>query len=266
MGRFTEKLKSMNNTTAVLLAVGAATGILLVNPVQVVKPGERGVVVRLGEVQPVVLKEGPQTLVPFVDKLVRVDVGSKKSEVRAQADLGNGWSLEVVTLVNYHVDYPQAANVYKNYKDKVESGAVVPGVTSAVQSLAKVYPTNGMLASWKSSAQQRLVDTVKETLAKRGLVVESVAVTKLQATNPEAAKAVAPETKPVQVAPVELESLGQAARWSEMKKQGLSSSEFVELERIRMEGESRRLAIEKWDGNIPGDTGGILQSLIGVKR
>lgn len=110
---------------AVILAVLVAV-VVVFGSVRVIRPDERGVVFRYGRALPRAREPGKTSIVPVIDRLKRVAVGTRVAEVPVG---------EVVTRDN--VTMSVGAAVYVRVVDPVQATVSVADYLSAVSQLAQ---------------------------------------------------------------------------------------------------------------------------------
>ena len=91
------------------ITIGLIALIIILGSFGTVGAGERGVLLQFGAVQDKVFGEGLYLKIPFIQKVVKIDVKIQKDEVPASA---SSKDLQVVTskiALNYHLD-PGAVN------------------------------------------------------------------------------------------------------------------------------------------------------------
>ena len=77
--------------------------ILAVNPFVIVGPGERGIVLNFGAVQPMVWNEGIHVKIPFVQRVILMDVRVHKSQTEAESVSKDLQDTHSTVAVNYHI-------------------------------------------------------------------------------------------------------------------------------------------------------------------
>ena len=91
------------------IAIGLVAFIIIIGAFGTVGAGERGVLLQFGAVQDKIFGEGLYFKIPFIQKVVKIDVKIQKDEVGSSA---SSKDLQVVTseiALNYHLD-PGAVN------------------------------------------------------------------------------------------------------------------------------------------------------------
>ncbi|KKL80826.1 hypothetical protein LCGC14_2000890 [marine sediment metagenome] len=234
-------------------------------PFAIVGPGERGVVIRLGAVQEVVLGEGFHFIVPVVDKVLLMDVTIKKSETDARAASSDIQDTRSTIALNYHVDPENANTVYQKYRMEYKSRIIDPAVQEAVKAVTARYNATDLITR-RADVREDIKDLLRERLAKSNIIVDDFNIIAFE-FSAEFSKAIEAKQTAEQFAikaendlvRIEIEAKQTIARAQaeaeslRLQKQNISK-DLIELRRI----EAQIRAIEKWDGRMPSVTGGAM--------
>ncbi len=234
-------------------------------PFAIVGPGERGVVIRLGAVQPVVLGEGFHFIVPVVDKVLLMDVTIKKSETDARAASSDIQDTRSTIALNYHVDPENANTVYQKFRMEYKSRIIDPAVQEAVKAVTARYNATDLITR-RADVREDIKDLLRERLAKSNIIVDDFNIIAFE-FSAEFSKAIEAKQTAEQFAikaendlvRIEIEAKQTIARAQaeaeslRLQKQNISK-DLIELRRI----EAQIKAIDKWDGRMPSVTGGAL--------
>ncbi len=234
-------------------------------PFAIVGPGERGVVVRLGAVQEMVLGEGFHFIVPVVDKVLLMDVTIKKSETDARAASSDIQDTRSTIALNYHVDPENANIVYQQFRYEYKNRIIDPAVQEAVKAVTARYNATDLITR-RADVREDIKDLLRERLAKSNIIVDDFNIIAFE-FSAEFSKAIEAKQTAEQFAikaendlvRIEIEAKQTVARAQaeaeslRLQKQNISK-DLIELRRI----EAQIRAIEKWDGRLPSVTGGAM--------
>ena len=234
-------------------------------PFAIVGPGERGVVIRLGAVQPTVLGEGFHFIVPVVDKVLLMDVTIKKSETDARAASSDIQDTRSTIALNYHVDPENANIVYQQFRNEYKNRIIDPAVQEAVKAVTARYNATDLITK-RADVREDIKDLLRERLAKSNIIVDDFNIIAFE-FSAEFSKAIEAKQTAEQFAikaendlvRIEIEAKQTVARAQaeaeslRLQKQNISK-DLIELRRI----EAQIRAIEKWDGRLPSVTGGAM--------
>lgn len=235
----------------------------------VVKPGQRGVKVFLGEVTPQAVPEGLVWHAPILTNVVKVSVQQTTSELKAECYSSDLQQVEMNIKVLYRIPESQVVTLYQKYSGDVFGSLVAPRVQESLKEVTALKTAENIvkerekikadalaLAKGKVGELVEIVDIVieNETLSKElETAIESKMVQQQEAAKAEFLK---------QKARVEAET-------ALIKAQGEANAIRVRSEALSKNPEVIQLMIaEKWDGKAPlvvgnGSSGANLMLPIG---
>ncbi|EHL08952.1 SPFH/Band 7/PHB domain protein [Desulfitobacterium hafniense DP7] len=239
--------------------------ILALDAFVIVNAGQRGIVLQLGAVRPIVLTEGLHFKIPFVQSVVPMEVRVQKSQSEQTAASKDLQIVTTTVAVNFHLDPIQVNKLYQNVGLSYGERIVDPAIGEAVKAITAQY-TAEELISKRSEVSAKIKETLASKLATYYMVLDEINITEFkfsqefnnaieqkQIAEQQALKAnldlqrIEIEAKQkVEQAKAEAESL-------RLQKQEVTP-ELVQLREI----EAKIKAIEKWDGKLPNVTGGAV--------
>lgn len=239
--------------------------LILLNPFVIVGPGERGVVLTFGAVEDYVFDEGLHFRIPFVQKIVIMDVKVHKSQTDAAAASKDLQFTHSTIAVNYHI-LPEKANwVYqnigKNYKEKV----IDPAVQEVVKAVTARY-TAVELITQRERVREEIMELLKKRLMAYNIVVDDFSIVNFEFSQ-QFTQAIEAKQTAEQLALKAQRDLERVKIEAEQKiTQARAEAEALRLQKENVTPELIKLrmieaslkAIEKWDGHLPKITGGII--------
>lgn len=249
-------------------AIVALILVLVLNPFVIVGPGERGVVLNFGAVQPVVLGEGLHIRVPIMQSIVLMDVKVQKVQTEADAASKDLQDTHSIIALNYHV-LPESANVvYQTiglaYADRVIAPAmqeVIKGVTAGYTAIE--------LITQREKVRNEVRLAIHERLARYNIVVDDFSIVNFS-FSPQFSQAIEAKQTAEQLALKAQRDLERIRIEAEQKiAQAKAEAEALRLQKQEVtkelvalrEIEVQQKAIEKWDGRLPNVTGGAMPFL-----
>jgi regulator of protease activity HflC (stomatin/prohibitin superfamily) len=235
------------------------------NSFVIVNAGQRGIVLQLGAVKPLVLNEGLHFKVPFVQEIVLVDVRVQKSQSEQTAASKDLQIVTTTTAINFHIE-PSAANkLYQNVGLSFVERIVDPFIGEAVKAVTAQY-TAEELISKRSEVSSKIKENLASKLTTYYIILDEINITEFK-FSPEFNNAI--EQKQV---------AEQQALKANLDLQRIEIEAKQKIEQAKAEAESLRLqkqevspdllklreieaqmrAIEKWDGKLPNVTGGTV--------
>jgi regulator of protease activity HflC (stomatin/prohibitin superfamily) len=252
------------NNIGLNLALYITGGIVLLfvaiflKPFAIVNAGERGVVMRLGQVQDTVLSEGIHPIVPIVTSVKRLSVRVQKNDFKADAASKDLQKVTTELTVNWHMDPRRVNKIYQQVGDseQIVNGIVTPAVSEVLKA-ATAKKTAEEIITKRTELKDEIDNNLKKRLAAYGLLVDDVSLVNFS-FSPEFSKAI--ESKQI---------AEQEAKQAEFVALKATKDAEAEVNRAKGQAEAQRLqrqtltpellqkqAIEKWNGQFPTVMGG----------
>jgi prohibitin 2 len=244
-----------------LMFVGILFLLYLFAPFAVVPAGNRGVITTFGKVSDGVLDEGIHFRIPIAQTVHLVDVRIQKGEGEGDAASRDMQSVHTRVALNYHINPAEAAVVFRELGQAAGERIILPAVQEAVKAATAQY-TAEELISKRPEVRDRIKALLAERLVKHGVMVDEFSIVNFSFSKSFSesieAKVRAEQEKlkaerDLQRIKVEAEQKIASAR-AEAEALKLQRQEVTaELLRLR-EIENQRIAIEKWNGQLPSVT------------
>lgn len=262
-----EKSKKSFPTLSKILAF-LVLFLIFFTPFVVVNAGERGVLMKLGQVQDEILAEGFHWIIPVVHTVKRLSVRVQKQEISAEASSKDLQDVFADVALNWHIIPEETHIIFQQIGD--ETAVVERILNPAVEEVLKA-----VMAKY----------TAEEIITKRGEVKAGVdeALT-VRLTNYHVA------VDDISLVHVHFsERFGDAVEAKQVAEQEAKKAEFIALKAskeaeakvnlARGEAEAQRLvretlnqdillkqAIERWNGNLPLIVGKDNPKLLDLSR
>lgn len=221
-------------------------------------PGERGVLMTFGAVQPGVLDPGLHPKLPFVQSVARMDVqvqNSQSTETAASLDLQN---VSTTVATNWHILPGDAEWVYQHIGSEPElmRKVIRPAISNAVKAVTAHYNAQDLIVE-RDQVRNQIEDQIRAALEPFRVVVDAVNITDFHFSREFAA---AIEEKQV------AQQRALQARYDLQKAKVLAQQKIVEA---TAQAQAQKLlqttltpelieqqAITKWNGHLPEVVGG----------
>jgi regulator of protease activity HflC (stomatin/prohibitin superfamily) len=261
-----EKGKQVKSMKGLIVAIVVALIIFfIINPFVIVGPGERGVVLNFGAVQPAVFGEGLHLRIPGVQKVVKLDVRVQKSQTGAESVSKDLQDTHSTIAVNYHV-LPEKANwVYQNlgreYKDRI----IDPAVQEVVKAITAKY-TAVELITQREKVRTEIKELLGQRLVGYNIVIDDFSIVNFKFSQ-QFTQAIESKQTAEQFALKARQDLVRIQIEAEQKiAQAKAEAEALRLQKANITPELVKLrqieasmkAIEKWDGHLPKVTSGAV--------
>lgn len=241
--------------------------ILIFGSVGTIGAGERGILLQFGAVKDKVFDEGLYFKIPFVHKVVTMDVKIRKDEVPASA---SSKDLQIVTskiALNYHLA-PDSVNkiwqeVGKNYNQRI----IAPAIQEAVKATTAKFTAEELIIK-REDVKEQIKLNLRERLAEHYIVVDEINITSFdfsEAFN-EAIEAKVTAEQLKLKAERDLERIKIESDQKIAEAVGKAQAIRIEAQALRSNPKVVELRwIEKWNGEVP-QYWGQASPFIGLNR
>lgn len=209
-----------------------------------VKSGEVGLKVRFGKIVDTSISEGINFKVPYIEKIVRVDIKVQKSELSIESSTKDMQIINTSVAVNYRVDSNKASYLYKTVGNTYEETVLQPAIKESIKSAIAQYNAEEITTK-RGEVSASCLEAIQHKVEKYGIVVEDFNLTDFSFSE-EYTKAI--EEK--QVAEQNLEKAKLEAETKITKAKGESDANSL-LEKTLTDKILMEKFIEKWNGELP---------------
>ena len=258
-------IKKNANTVTVLVVIAVIVSFSALSCFVIVNPGHRGVLIQMGAVQETVLGEGLRFKMPFIQRVVHMNVQVQKLESQQSASSRDLQVITTTCAVNYHLEPTSVNRLYQeiglNYAERI----VNPAISESLKAVTAQY-TAEELISRRSEVGMNIKDVLTEKLASYYIVLDEVNLTEFtfsdefnaaieqkQIAEQQALKASLDLQRIEIEAQQKVEQAKAEAESLRLQRQEVTA-DLIELRKI----EAQMEAIRKWDGHLPTVTGGAM--------
>jgi regulator of protease activity HflC (stomatin/prohibitin superfamily) len=262
------------------VAIGAALALLtcvalLSSAVAIVPAGYRGVLTTLGKPSMQVYGEGAHLRVPLLQQMNLMDVRVARREGEGDAASRDLQSVRVKVILNYHLDPAAAVQAFRDIAPSTEELAVRiidPARPEAFKAVTARFTAEELIGR-RAEVREQIAALLREKMQRHGLVLDEFAIANF-AFSPSFTSAI--EAK-VNAEQEKLKADRDLMRIRVEAEQRIASA-HAEAESLRLQRqevtplllelrrtENERLAIHKWNGQLPTTTlGGNTQPLLNL--
>lgn len=248
--------KSLSIAATVLSAILALS--LIFKPFAIVNAGERGVLMRFGQVQEKILDEGIHPIIPIVNSVQKLSVRVQKHQIPAQAASKDLQDVFTDVALNWHIEAPQANTVFQQVGDEREvvQRIINPAVEEVLKAVMARYTAEEIITK-RGEVKAGVDESLTSRLANYNIDVDDISLVSVHFS----------------------QRFSEAVEAKQIAEQDAKKAEFValkaskdaeaEVNRAQGQAEAQRLlrenltseilqkqAIEKWDGHFPTVLGG----------
>ncbi len=248
----------MNSNAKLVVGLFIAVIVLflfvIINPMVIVRAGERGVLLKWGAVQGRVLSEGIHWVMPIRDDVEKVNVQTQKIEASTASYSKDIQTVTVALALNYHIKPELAGKIWQEVGKDFQARLIDPAIQEAVKSATAKFTAQELVEQ-----RPKVKDEIKVELLNRlnsYFVVDEFSITNFDFSD---AYEGAVEAKQVaQQKAFEQENISKQI--DEQAKQRVTTAR-AEAEAIKIQAEAitqqggrdyvQLKAIEKWSGELP---------------
>ena len=228
--------------------------VLIANfPFGTIGAGERGVQLRFGAVTGRVFDEGLYFRIPFVEKIVKMDVKIQKDEVEAPAASKDLQTVRSVVALNYHLDPNEVATVFQEIGLEYNARIIAPSLQEAVKAGTAEFTAEELITK-RPEVRERIKVLLIEKLTPRGIILDEFNIVEFEfsATFNEAIEAKVTAEQDALAAQNKLERVKFEALQRIEEAKGKAQAITIESQALRNNPQVLQLrSLEKWDGKLP---------------
>lgn len=161
-----EKMEKNGIAGIVTVVVLFVIAILMCNPIVVVGVGERGVKVTLGKVSPESLGEGMHFIMPYVQKIARMDVKTQKYNTQTHVYTKDIQQAKISYVVNYNLLADSAYRMYQEVGMDYVSKVINPVLEGSIKDVIGKWNAQDLVANREEATNDILVK-LREQLNER---------------------------------------------------------------------------------------------------
>lgn len=229
--------------------------ILFFGSFKTIKSGEVGIKTRFGKVVNTQMNEGINFKVPFIEKIVKMNIRVQKIEIDTTSASKDLQDVNMKIAVNYRVNADRATNLYKNVGTNFQETILQPAIHESIKAVTSKYTAEELITN-RSEVSVECMKTLQEKVEKYGLSIDNFNITNFSFSE-EFNKAI--EEK--QVAEQKVLTAKQ-----ELEKEKIEADKKIvkaEAEKKANELKQQTLTdniikekfIEKWNGELPKASG-----------
>lgn len=254
----------------IIIVVGVLFLFFVLKPWAQVGAGQRGVVLNFGAVQDIVLEEGIHFRTPIMQDIILIDVKIQKVVTDAKSSSSDLQDVDMAVALNYNI-IPENANiVYQTIGTDYKSRIIDPAIQEVMKAVSARYTAEELITK-RPVVSSEMREALKERLLEANISVVAFSIINFsfsqtftdaieakQTAEQNALKAKRDLDRILVEADQTIAAATAEAEALRLQKMNISP-DLIELRKI----EAELKAIEKWNGVLPGVTGGAVP-FIGV--
>lgn len=152
--------------------------VLLFNTISIIKPGEIGIIIRMGKVNRVV-DSGVMVKIPFIEKRIRMNTRIQKENVTSTAVTQDLQDVNAELALNYSINKDSALELYKSVGIDYKDNIVIPVLHESFKAGTAKYSAEGIITK-RSEAKEEILTVIKDRLNDYGIVVSDLNIVNLE--------------------------------------------------------------------------------------
>lgn len=237
----------------ILLAAVILIIVMVQFPFGTIPAGHRGVLLRFNAVTGTIFDEGLYFRIPFIQSIVKMDCRVEISEVPAAAASSDLQTVTSTVAINYHLDPPFTAGIYKDVGNRYRSILIAPALQETFKASTAKFTAEELITK-RAEVREQIKSLLRERLISRGLIVDEVNIVNFDfsRTFNDAIEAKVTAEQQALAAKNKLEQIKYEAQQAIETAKGKAEALRVEASAIRENPQILELrALEKWNGVLP---------------
>lgn len=230
--------------------------VLISSTFTVINPGERGLKIRLGNINSNILAEGLHWHLPFVENIVKINTRTQKTEYQSGSASKDLQTVTTAVALNYHPEQSEVDTLYQNIGVYYEETIIQPAIQESIKSVTAQFTAEELITK-RSEVKNKLLAQLSENLKRSWITVEDVNIVDFN-FSPEFNTAIEEKQVAEQRTIKATNDLARIKVEAQQKiEQAKAEAESLRLQKQELTPELVQLrAIEKWNGVMPQVTGG----------
>jgi prohibitin 2 len=232
----------------------------LTSLIVIVGAGERGVVLRFGQVEDRVLDEGLHFITPIMESVTIMNVKTLKYEAVATAASKDLQDTKTSVALNFHLNPVTVNKLYQTLGISYPDTFISPAIQETVKATTAEFNAEELITQ-RPLVKQKIEDSLRARLTDRGIIMETVSITDF-AFSDQFTQAIESKVTAQQLAlkaENDLLRISIEANQTIAKAQGDARGIEIVQQQLKFSPEYiSYLALTKWDGKLPTVTGGAI--------
>lgn len=240
------------------ILVGIIILLVLLSSFGTIGAGERGIKLRFNALTGKVFGEGLYFVIPFIERVVMIDIKVQKEEIDAQAASKDLQTVTSRIALNYSIDPALAVHLYQNIGTDYKIRIIDPAIQEAVKATTAKFTAEELITrreEVRDEIKMHLIDKLSGT----GIKTEQVSIINFDFSPSfnDAIEAKVTAEQNALAAKNKLDQVKYEAEQAIAEAKGKAQALQIEASAINTNPQIIQLrAIEKWDGKLPQVTSG----------
>ncbi len=250
----------------VLLVIGAMVVLVMLAPIAIVPAGNRGVMTTFGSARDALYEPGLHFRWPIAQSMNLMNVQIQNGEGEGDAASKDLQTVHTKVAINYHLDPAFAVEAFKGVgpsTDILAQRIIIPATHESVKAVTALFTAEELITQ-RTTVRDQIASLLKQKMVRHGLVLDEFNLINF-AFSKSFSDAIENKVKAEQQKQQAERDLQRLQVEAQQKVVGArAEAESLALQRLQITPEllalrrieNERAAIAKWDGKLPGVTGG----------
>lgn len=240
----------LSTVGSILLVVVLFLGIL---SVKTIGAGDRGVVMRFGEVQEVIMQPGLNFKAPLIDRVRKMDVQTQKVEYTADGASADLQDVQIAVALNFHLNPDQVNLLWKEIGRDYQSRIINPAIEESIKSASALFTAEELITK-RSEVKEEVKIFLKGRLNANYMTLDDISIVNFQFSE-QFDKAIEAKVTAEQDALAEQNRLKQVEFQAEQKVvQAEAEATAIRIKASALLANPKLVemeAVQKWNGIMP---------------
>ena len=231
--------------------------VLLFSSFGTISAGEKGIKTRFGAVTGKIYDAGLYFKLPFVEKVVPMNVQTQKEQTNASAASSDLQNVSATIAVNYSVDPTQVAHIYQTIGVDFKERVIDPAIQENVKAVTANF-TAEELVTKREDVRDQIQTKLTEKLKTFGIDVDAFSIVNFDFSKSfnDAIEAKVTAEQNALAAKNKLDQVKYEAQQAVEEATGKAKALSIEGQALQSNPQVLQIrAIEKWNGVLPTVTG-----------
>ncbi|TAE58907.1 MAG: prohibitin family protein [Nostocales cyanobacterium] len=226
---------------------------ILLTPFVIVNAGERGILMKFGQVQEQILGEGIHLIIPVVNTVKKISIKIQKQVISAETLSQDLQNIFTDIVINWHILPEQANIIFQTIGDEKNVVDIIinPAVEEVLKAVFSQYTAEEIITK-RGEVKTKLDELISSRLSNYYVVVDDISLSQIQFSDKfraavEAKQIAAQEAQQANF--IALRAKKQAEAKINIAKGEAEAQNLIK--NILTPELLQRQAIEKWDGKLP---------------
>jgi len=227
----------------------------ILNPMVIIRAGQRGVVLKWGAVSDIVLNEGIHWVTPISQSVEKINITICKEEKEASASSKDLQNVSTKITINYRLDPLKVNKIYQTLKHEYSDKVIAPAIQEFLKKTTAQYTAEELITK-REVVKDDLRKSLGENLKINNIILLDIFITDFafsKSFNEAIEAKVTAEQNALQSKNV-LQQIKYEAEQKVVTAEAIARSIKIQAEAIQQQGGENYVklqAINKWNGVLP---------------